>query len=77
MYTEKLVRLLAGSLVLISLVLGLYVNKYWFILTAFVGLNLVQSVFTNFCLAETIFKKLGAKEKAEYCKAKEHKAPPD
>jgi hypothetical protein len=46
-------------MVLVSLALGLYVNAYWFLLTAFVGLNMLQSAFTGFCPAAMIFKKLG------------------
>jgi hypothetical protein len=71
MYTEKYVRLFAGSFILISLALGLYVSKYWFIFTAFVGLNLVQSVFSGWCLLEDILRKFGVKDKAEYCREKE------
>lgn len=70
MYTEKYIRLIAGSFVLISLGLGLYVSKYWFFFTGFVGLNLVQSVFTDFCLMENILHKLGVKDKIDYLKEK-------
>lgn len=58
MSVENRVRLLAGSLVLIGVVLSLVVNPWWLILTAFVGANLVQSAFTNVCPAAAIFKKL-------------------
>ena len=58
MTLEYSIRLLAGSLVLLSLALGLTVSHYWFILTGFVGVNLVQSSFTGFCPAEMIFRKL-------------------
>jgi hypothetical protein len=57
MTLEYSIRLLAGSLVLISLALGLTVSPYWFFLTGFVGVNLVQSSFTGFCPAEIIIKK--------------------
>ena len=73
MYLEKYIRLIAGSFVLISLTLGIYVNRYWFIFTAFVGVNLIQSVFTNWCLMEDILRKFGIKDKIEYCKMKEGK----
>jgi hypothetical protein len=63
MTIEYMIRILAGSLVLISLVLGLKVSPWWFILTAFVGVNLIQSAFTAFCPAETILKKLTRREK--------------
>ena len=58
MTVENSVRILAGLLVMISLVMYYYVSPYWLLLTAFVGLNLFQSAITNFCLAEIILKKL-------------------
>ena len=58
MTLENSVRLLAGSLILISLVLYYFVSPWWLLLTAFVGFNLVQSSFTGLCPAEMIFKKL-------------------
>jgi hypothetical protein len=58
MTLENSIRLLAGSLVLISLALYYLVSPWWLLLTAFVGLNLVQSSFTRFCLAEIIIKRL-------------------
>ena len=61
MTLENAIRVLAGSLVLISLALGRWVHPGWFFLTAFVGVNLIQSAFTHFCPAEMIFKKLGLK----------------
>jgi hypothetical protein len=59
MSVENGVRLLAGSLVLTGLVLGLLVSPWFFILVAFVGVNLVQSSFTHFCPAELILSKTG------------------
>ncbi len=55
------VRSFGGFMVLLGLALGIYVNEYWFLLTAFAGLNLLQSGFTGFCLAGRIFKRLGLK----------------
>jgi hypothetical protein len=52
---------MAGTMVLASLALGLLVNKYWFFLTGFVGLNLFQSAFTGFCPAANILAKFGLK----------------
>jgi hypothetical protein len=59
MTVERALRALAGSFVLLSLALGWLVHPgfYWF--TAFVGLNLLQSAFTNWCPAMAIFRKLG------------------
>ncbi len=64
MTLENSIRLLAGSLVLISVTLSQLVSPYWLILTAFVGLNLVQSSFTRFCPAEMVFKKVFFKGKS-------------
>jgi hypothetical protein len=58
MTVENGVRMLAGSLVLLSLVLSLLVSPYFLLLAAFVGLNLVQSSFTGFCPAEMILRKI-------------------
>ncbi len=54
--------MIAGTFVLLSLGLGLYVSRYWFLFTAFVGLNLLQSGFTKWCLMEDILRKLGVPE---------------
>lgn len=61
MNVDRAVFTLAGSLVLISAVLGYWVSPYWLLLTAFVGANLLQSAFTGFCPAAMIFHKLGLK----------------
>lgn len=55
------VRLVAGSIVLISVSLSL-INPNWLFLTAFVGLNLLQSAFTNWCPLMVLLKKLGVRE---------------
>ncbi len=62
MTVERSLRLLAGAFVLISLALGYWVSPWWFLFTAFVGLNLFQSGLTNWCPAMTIFRKLGLPE---------------
>jgi len=59
MTVERAVRLIAGIFVLASLALGHYVNANWYLFTAFVGLNLVQSAFTNWCPMMTFLRKLG------------------
>jgi hypothetical protein len=58
MNLENSIRLVAGIMVLTSVALGYFVSHYWFLLTAFVGFNLVQSSFTKFCPAEMIIGKL-------------------
>ncbi len=64
MTVNAALRLMAGTVVLISLALGTYVSQNWFYLTGFVGLNLLQSAFTGWCPATTIFKKLGLKQES-------------
>jgi hypothetical protein len=54
--------MIAGGFVLLSLALGYYVDQRWFLFTAFVGLNLFQSAFSNWCPMMTILKKLGIRE---------------
>lgn len=62
MTVNRALRLLAGIFILISLGLAVYVNKNWLWFTAFIGLNLLQSAFTNWCPAMWIFRKLGLKD---------------
>jgi len=64
MTVERAVRLIAGVVVLGSLALARYVSPYWYLLTAFVGLNLLQSAFTNWCPAMTILRALGLRDRA-------------
>lgn len=59
MTVERAVRALAGTFVLASVALGYWVHPGFFIFTAFVGANLLQSAFTNACPAMAIFRKLG------------------
>ena len=56
---NSIIRALAGSFVILSLVLAHFVSEYWLFFTLFVGLNLFQSAFTKWCLAEEILKKFG------------------
>jgi H+/gluconate symporter-like permease len=58
MNMEGYIRAIAGSLVLGSLILGYLQSPYWHLFTAFVGLNLLQSAFTKWCLMENILEKL-------------------
>jgi hypothetical protein len=59
---QRIIRAIAGSFILLSLVLALYVNQNWLWFTAFVGANLLQSSITKWCLMEDILKKLGVKD---------------
>jgi hypothetical protein len=61
MNVDRAVLAFAGVMVLVSLLLTLYVNPYWMLLTAFVGLNLLQASITGFCPAAMVFRKLGCK----------------
>ena len=66
MTSWQIVRVFAGSFILISLLLGVpaspfFVSQYWLLFTAFVGLNLLQSGFTHWCPLELVMRKLGAK----------------
>lgn len=54
-------RLIAGTFILLSVGLGHYVNEYWFLFTAFIGLNLLQSAITHWCPMMWILKQLGFK----------------
>jgi len=57
MSLERTIRAIAGIFVLGSLALGWFVSPYWFLFTAFVGANLLQSSITKWCLMEDILKK--------------------
>jgi len=59
MTVERYLRLIAGTFILLSMALGTWVHPYWYFFTAFVGLNLLQSGFTNWCLMMVFLRKLG------------------
>ncbi len=59
MNIDKAVTSFAGIMVLLSLVLSQILSPYWLLLTAIIGLNLLQAGITGFCPAAMIFKKLG------------------
>ncbi len=66
MTSWQLVRIFAGTFILLSLALGvpgspIFVSTYWLWFTAFVGANLLQSGLTRWCLMETLLRKLGLK----------------
>jgi len=67
MTIDRIVLAFAGGMVLLSLLLGLLVSPYWFVLTGFVGLNLFQSAFTGFCPLAILLKKLGLAPGAAFC----------
>jgi hypothetical protein len=60
MSIERYLRLIAGFFVMLSVALGYWVSPLWFLFTAFVGANLFQSAFTDWCPMMTILRKCGA-----------------
>ncbi len=59
---NRLIRAIAGTFVILSVLLGMYVNENWFWFTIFVGANLLQSSITKWCLMENILRKFGIKD---------------
>jgi hypothetical protein len=59
MSMEQYIRAIAGVFILISLTLGYLHSPYWYLFTAFVGLNLFQSAFSRWCLMEIILEQAG------------------
>jgi hypothetical protein len=62
MTIHRYLRLIAGTFVLLSLALGYFVDQRWYLFTMFVGLNLFQSAFSDWCPMITFLKKLGVPE---------------
>ncbi len=62
MNVSRMISIIAGLFVFVSVILGLYVSGYFFYFTAFVGLNLFQSGFTNWCPMMSILRGLGFKD---------------
>lgn len=67
MNVERYLRLIAGLFVLVSLALGYWVSPWFYLLNAFVGLNLFQSGFTNWCPMMAILRKAGVDRPASCC----------
>lgn len=59
MNVDRMLHLIAGSLIFVSVVLGFWVSPYFFYFTGFIGLNLVQSSFTNWCPMMTFLRMAG------------------
>ena len=64
MTVERALRLIAGVMVLLSVALTVYVSHYWIWLTVFIGANLLQSAFSNWCPAMSILRAIGLKDAA-------------
>ena len=67
MTVERYLRLIAGAFVLATTALAVWHSPYWLFFTGFVGLNLFQSAFTNWCPMMTVLKRLGVPESAKPC----------
>lgn len=67
MKMENAIRILAGTMVLISIALSHWVSPWWLLLGVFVGFNLIQSALTGFCPAEVILAKLGVAQPGACC----------
>jgi hypothetical protein len=67
MTLENAIRVLAGTMVLISLALAHWVSPWWLLLAIFVSVNLIQSAFTGFCPAAIVLKKLGVSKGGGSC----------
>jgi hypothetical protein len=64
MNVDRYLRLIAGLVVGITLALGYFIHPAWFLFTAFVSLNLIQSAFTNWCPVMSVLRMLGVKDAA-------------
>ena len=64
---NRYIRAIAGSFIIISVLLAIYVNINWLWFTGFVGANLLQSSFTQWCLMEKFLYKLGVKKEGDSC----------
>jgi len=66
MSIDRIVLAVAGTMVLVSLLLGHFVSPYWYWLTAFVGANLLQSAFTGTCPLVLVLRKAGVRAGAAF-----------
>ena len=69
MTVERYLRLIGGAVVMLSVALGYWVSPYFYFLTAFVGLNLFQSAFTNWCPMMSVLRKAGVKDEGSVPKS--------
>ena len=70
MTVDRMLRGIAGTLILASVALGHYVDPRWYLFTAFIGANLLQSSFSNWCPMMTILRKLGVKDAGAFIKGR-------
>ena len=64
MSLERWIRLIAGTFIIVSVVLSYFQSRWWLVFTLFVGVNLFQSALTRWCLMEDILRKLGVGREA-------------
>ena len=69
MTVDRYLRMIAGGFVMASLALGYWVSPYWYLFTGFVGLNLFQSAFTNWCPMMAMLRKAGVKSWVQVARA--------
>ena len=67
MTLDEALRMIAGAFVLLSVALGYFVSPWWFLFTAFVGANLLQSAFTKWCPMMAILRKTGVRDSRGSC----------
>ena len=65
MYKEDVLFIFAGTMILVSVALTQFVHVNWLWFTVFIGFNMIQSVFTGFCLPGIIMTKMGMKSKCD------------
>lgn len=68
MNIERYLRMIAGTFVLLSAILAAFHSPYWLLFTGFIGLNLLQSAFTNWCPMITLLRRLGVPDCAAMLK---------
>lgn len=64
---NKIIHAFAGAMILVSILLSVYVSQNWLLLTGFVGVNLLQSSMTNWCLLDKILGKMGYTNEGNSC----------
>lgn len=64
---SRIVHAIAGTIILISLLLGIFINQNWFWLTGFVGVNMLIHALTNWCLMYMFLNKLGVRKDTTKC----------
>jgi hypothetical protein len=69
MNIDRAILAFAGTMILVSLALAWLLHPYWLLLTAFVGLNMLQAAFTGFCPVAIILGKLGMREGCAFAKS--------